>query len=419
MDQLIGFRALQGLGAGGLMVGALSIIGDIVPPRERGRYQGYMAGVFAIASVIGPLIGGFLVDNLSWRWVFYVNLPVGAIALAVIAVVLQGSTERRSHVIDYAGVGSLAVGAGLLTLGLTWGGAQYAWTSPEVVAAFAVGVVGVVAFVVVERFAQEPLIPLRLFRNGIFNTSSAMAFLVGMAMFGALVYLPLFLQVVHGVTPTKSGLKLLPLMGGLLLASSVGGRTISKRGRYRAFPIAGTVFIAAGMWLLSRIGVSTTYLLLSGGMVVLGIGLGLVMPVLVLAVQNAVPPGDMGTATSASTFFRSIGAVFGVAIFGSIFANRLGYWLPKDLPRSAHLTTKAASALLHEDPAQLRRLPPAIHTGLIDAFASSLHTVFLWAVPFGVAAFLVSLFLREVPLRDTRDIPLAAVAADVVPDPTD
>ena len=410
MDELIGFRALQGLGAGGLMVGALSIIGDIVPPRERGRYQGYMAGVFAIASVIGPLIGGFFVDNLSWRWVFYVNLPVGAVALAVIAVVLQASTERRSHAIDYLGVAGVTVGAGSLTLGLTWGGTEYGWSSPQIIASFAIGVAAVIGFVVVERYAPEPLIPLRLFRSSIFNTTSAMAFLVGMAMFGALVYLPLFFQVVHQVNATQSGLWLLPLMGGLLLSASAGGRAISKLGRYRAFPIAGTIFIALGMWLLSRIGISTAYPFIAAGMAVLGVGLGLVMPVLVLAVQNAVPPSDMGTATSSSTFFRSVGGVFGVAIFGSIFANRLGYWLPRDLPASAHLNAHEAGALLHENPVQLEKLPPAIHSGLIDAFASSLHTVFLWAVPFGIAAFLVSLLLREVPLRDTGAASIARAA---------
>jgi EmrB/QacA subfamily drug resistance transporter len=410
MTELIGFRALQGLGAGGLMVGALSIIGDLVPPRERGRYQGYMGGVFAISSVVGPLIGGFFVDNLSWRWVFYVNLPVGAVALAVVAVVLQHSTERRSHRIDYEGAAALAVGAGLITLALTWGGTQYPWGSTEVIACFVVGFVAVVAFVFIERRAVEPLIPLRLFRGSIFNTTSLMAFLVGMAMFGALVYLPLFFQVVHQVTPTQSGLWLLPLMAGLLAASIVSGRAISKLGRYRAFPIAGAVLIAVGMWLLSRIGVPTAYLFIAGGMVVLGIGLGLVMPVLVLAVQNAVDARDMGAATSASTFFRSVGGVFGVAIFGSIFANRLGYWLPRDLPASAHLTTKAAGALLHEPPAQLEKLPPAIHTGLIDAFSSSLHTVFLWAVPFGIAAFLVSLLVREVPLRDSGAATIARAA---------
>jgi EmrB/QacA subfamily drug resistance transporter len=412
MDELIGFRALQGLGAGGLIVGALSIIGDIVPPRERGRYQGYLGGVFGVASVIGPLIGGFLVDNLSWRWVFYVNLPVGAVALMVIAAVLQGSTERRSHTIDYAGAVALATGAGTITLALTWGGTQYAWGSAEVVGLFAAGLVAVVAFVLVERVAAEPLIPLPLFRNGIFRTASAMSFLVGTAMFGALVYLPLFLQVVHEVTPTQSGLKLLPLIGGLIVASVLSGRAISKLGRYRAFPIAGTALISVGMWLLSRIGVSTSYLFLSVGMAVLGLGLGLVMPVLVLAVQNAVHPRDLGTATSASTFFRSIGGSFGVAIFGSIFANRLAYWLPRDLPASAHLSTRAAGTLLHASPAKLKTLPPAVHHGLIDAFASSLHTVFLTAVPFGIAAFFVSLLLREVPLRESGATSVAAATAD-------
>ncbi|MDX6479683.1 MAG: hypothetical protein QOG85_193 [Gaiellaceae bacterium] len=410
--ELILFRGLQGLGAGGLMVGALSIIGDIVPPRERGRYQGYMGGVFAIASVVGPLIGGFFVDNLSWRWCFYVNLPVGVVALIVVGAVLQGSTERKSHRIDYEGAAVLAVGAGLITLALTWGGTQYPWGSWQVVGSFIVGAVAVAGFIVIERYAVEPLIPLRLFRNGVFNVSSAMAFLVGMAMFGALVYLPLFFQAVHGVSATTSGLWLLPLMGGLLVASTGSGRTISKIGRYRAFPIAGTLCITLGMWLLSRIGVSTAYLFIAAGMVVLGIGLGLVMPVIVLAVQNSADPRDLGTATSASTFFRSIGGVFGVAIFGSIFVNRLGHWLPRDLPKSAHLTTKQADALLHSTPEKLKALPAAIHTGLIDAFSSSLHTVFVCAVPFGAAAFLVSLLLREVPLRAAHGESLAAAVAD-------
>jgi len=427
MLELTGFRALQGLGAGGLMVTALAIIGDVVPPRERGRYQGYMGAVFAVASVIGPLIGGFLTQHASssvaagWRWVFYVNLPVGAIALAVIAVVLHDdASERREHRIDYEGAFALAVGAGMLTLGLTWGGTQYPWSSWQVIASFLIGVAGVIAFIAIERRAAEPLIPLRLFRNGIFRTSTAMSFLIGVAMFGTIIYVSLFLQVVHEVTPTVSGLKLLPLMGGLLVASIGSGRTISKIGRYRAFPIAGTALVSAGMFLLSRIGVSTGYLLLSVAMAVLGFGLGLVMPVLVLAVQNAVPRPDMGVATAGSIFFRSIGGSFGVAIFGTIFANRLAYWLPRDIPAkllaSAHLNAGSAGALLHSDPTTMAKLPPAIHTGLTDAFSSSLHTVFLWAVPIGVIAFLVSLLLREVPLRDSRGESLAAAMADAAPE---
>ena len=400
MAELIGFRALQGLGAGGLMVGALAIIGDLVPPRERGRYQGYMGGVFALSSVVGPLIGGFFVDNLSWRWVFYVNLPVGAVALVVVAAVLPAAGVRRAHRIDFEGAALLAGGAGALTLALTWGGTQYAWGSGAIVGLFAAGAALIALFALQERRAAEPIIPPHLFSNGIFNASAAMSFLVALAMFGAIIYLPLFLQVVHGITPTSSGLRLLPLMGGVLTASILGGRAISRIGRYRAFPIAGSVLMTAGMAMLSRIGVGTSYLWLSVSMLVLGLGMGLVMPVLVLAVQNSVAPRDLGTATSSTTFFRSIGGSFGVAIFGAIFTNRLGYWLPRELPASARLGSGNAATLLHASPARLKALPAGVHTGLVQAFAHSLHAVFLWAVPFGVLAFVVSLLLREVPLRD-------------------
>ncbi len=413
MSELIGFRALQGLGAGGLMVGAFAIIGDLVPPRERGRYQGYMGGVFALSSVVGPLIGGFFVDNLSWRWVFYVNVPVGILAFLVVGAVLHAPTARRSHRIDVEGALLLAVGAGALTLALTWGGTQYPWSSAEVVGLFVVGALALAAFAVQERRAVEPIIPPRLFANGIFDASAGMSFLVALAMFGAIIYLPLFLQVVHEVTPTSSGLRLLPLMGGVLSASIGGGRLISKLGRYRAFPIVGTAVMTAGMALLSRVGVHTSYLWLSLSMLVLGLGMGLVMPVLVLAVQNAVEPRDLGSATSSVTFFRSIGGSFGVAIFGAIFANRLGYWLPRELPRHVHVQGGTAATLLHSSPARLHALAPAVHEGLIQAFANSLHAVFLWAVPFGILAFLVSLTLREVPLRERAGVrPGTAEGAD-------
>jgi EmrB/QacA subfamily drug resistance transporter len=413
MIELTAFRALQGLGAGGLIVIALAIIGDVVPPRERGRYQGYMGGVFAIASVIGPLIGGFLTQHASWRWVFYVNLPVGAVALVVIAIVLHDDpAERKAHWIDYKGAAALAVGAGMLTLGLTWGGTQYPWLSWHVIGAFLIGIGGVAAFVAIERRAAEPLIPLRLFRNDVFRSSVTMSFLVGAAMFGTIIYVSLYLQVVHGTTPTAAGLKLLPLMGGVLAASIWGGRKISKIGRYRAFPIAGTALISVGLFLLSRVGASSGYVLLSVAMLVLGAGLGLVMPVLVLAVQNAVPRPEMGVATASSIFFRSIGGSFGVAIFGAIFANRLAYWLPRELPASAHLSTAQAGALLHSKLSTIAALPPPVHQGLINAFSNSLHTVFLWAVPVGVLAFVVSLFLREVPLRESGGESLAAAVVE-------
>jgi EmrB/QacA subfamily drug resistance transporter len=412
MNQLIAFRALQGLGAGGLIVSAFAVIGDVVPPRERGRYQGYMGGVFAFASVLGPLIGGFLVDNFSWRWVFYVNVPVGIVALIVVGAVLPEIAGRKAHRLDIEGAVLLIVWAGLLTLGLTWGGTTYPWGSGTIISIFAVGVVAIVLFVLQERRAAEPIIPLHLFRNSIFSCSATIGFLVACAMFGAIFYLPLFLQIVQGATPTSSGLRLLPLMAGLLVASISSGRAITRMGRYRPFPIAGTALIAVGMWLLSRISATTSYASVSVGMVVLGVGLGLVMPVLVLAVQNAVDHRDMGAATASTTFFRSIGGSFGIAIFGAIFVNRLAYWLPKTMPVTAHLTNGKIAGLLHENPVQLKRLPPAIHTGLVEGIANSLQTVFLWAIPLGVVAFLVSLLLREVPLRERSPATIAAAAAD-------
>jgi EmrB/QacA subfamily drug resistance transporter len=403
MVELIGFRGVQGLGAGGLIVGAQAIIGDIVPPRDRGRYMGMIGGVFALASIAGPLLGGFIVDNLSWRWVFYVNVPIGALALVVVAAVLHGRTERVSHRIDIEGVVLLSIGVGALTLALTWGGTQYAWSSSTIAALFAVGAVFLGLFALQERRASEPVIPPQLFANRVFNVASASGFIVGVAMFGAIIYLPLYMQVVHGVSPTSSGLRLLPLMAGLLGASIVSGRAITKLGRYKMFPVAGTAIMTIGLYLLSFLGVHTAYWELSIGMLVLGIGLGLVMQVLVLAVQNAVDPRDLGVATSAATFFRSIGGSFGVAIFGAIFANRLAHWLPRLVPQAA-LVHGNATNLVHASPARLRALPPAVHTGLVEAISRSLHSVFLWAIPFGVVAFLVTLFLREVPLRSgTRE----------------
>ena len=397
MGQLIAFRALQGVGAGGLMVGAQAIIGDIVPPRERGRYMGVIGSVFGVASVAGPLLGGFLVDTLSWRWVFYVNMPIGAVAVAIVALRLHLHTPKTGHQIDYRGAALLSAAVAALILAVTWGGNQYAWGSLTILGLVGAGLVLVAAFVWQERRAPEPVIPLSLFRSPVFNVASAMGFTIGMAMFGAIVYIPLFLQLVYGASPTSSGLRMLPLMGGLLVASIASGRAISAIGRYKMFPIAGTAFIVVGMFLLSLLGVGTAPWLASLYMLVVGVGIGLVMQVLVLVVQNDARPQDMGVATSTATFFRSVGGSFGVAIFGAIFASRLADEIRKLPPDVA----RQLAAGVHLTPEQARHLPPEIHDAFLNAFAHSLHGVFLWGMVAALIPFGLSWMLKEVPLRTT------------------
>ena len=406
MGQLIGFRALQGIGAGGLIVGAQAIIGDIVPPRERGRYMGLIGAVFAVASVAGPLLGGFIVDNLSWRWVFYVNLPVGVVAVAIVALKLHLPTVRRPHDIDYLGAGLLAGGVSALILLTTWGGNQYAWGSATIISLGAVGLMLLAAFVWQEHRTSEPLIPLTLFHSRIFNVASAMSFTIGMAMFGAIVFIPLYLQLVYGASPTASGLRMLPLMGGLLVAAVASGRVISAVGRYKVFPIAGTAILVGGMFLLSRLGVGTAPWLASLYMLVVGVGIGLVMQVLVLVVQNDARPEDLGVATSTATFFRSVGGSFGVAIFGAIFASRLANAL-------THLPASSAAALkggIHLNPQQVKHLPPNVRADFLNAFAHSLHGVFLWGMLMAVIPFGLSWMLKEIPLRTTLHPPEVAGA---------
>jgi EmrB/QacA subfamily drug resistance transporter len=397
MGELIGFRALQGIGAGGLMVSAQAIIADIVSPRERGRYMGLIGSVFAVASVAGPLLGGFLVDSLSWRWVFYVNLPVGAVAIVIVATRLHLHTPAVRHQLDVLGAALLSGSVTALILLTTWGGNEYAWGSPTIVGLGIAGVALLATFIWWETRATEPILPLQLFRSRVFTVSNAMGFTIGMAMFGAIVFIPLYLQLVYGASPTSSGLRLLPLMTGLLVAAIASGRIISRIGRYKAFPIAGTAVLVCGMYLLSRLGVGTAPWLASLYMLVVGVGIGLVMQVLVLVVQNDVRPQEIGVATSTATFFRSVGGSFGVAIFGTIFASRLSSQL-SHLPRA--ITAHLGSGV-HLNPEQAKQLPPNVHADFLQAFSHSLHGVFLWGMAISAIPFALSWLLKEVPLRTT------------------
>jgi EmrB/QacA subfamily drug resistance transporter len=392
MSELIAFRALQGLGGGGLMVTTIAVVGDIIPPRDRGRYQGFFGAVFGVSTVIGPLLGGFFVDNLSWRWIFYVNLPIGALALGVIGVAFQARADHVRHKVDYLGAVVLAGGLSAIVLFTSLGGTSYAWGSPQIVGLIVVGVVLLVVFPFVEARAAEPILPLELFRNRIFVTTSAIGFIVGLALFGAVTFVPLYLQVVRGYSPTASGLQLTPMMAGVLVTSILSGNLISRTGRYKRFPIAGTALMTVGMFLLSRLGVHTSGLVASAYMVVLGLGLGMVMQVLVLAVQNSVDYRLLGVATSGSTLFRQVGGSIGVAMFGAVFSNRLASELAGRLPAGAKIPTSASPAVVHQ-------LPAAVKGPYIDAFSSALHPVFLVAAVISSCAFLLTWALQEVPLR--------------------
>jgi EmrB/QacA subfamily drug resistance transporter len=397
LDMLIIFRAIQGLGAGGLMVGAQSIIGDVVAPRERGKYQGLFGAVFALATVVGPLLGGFLTQDVSWRWVFYVNLPLGAIALTVTAVVLPGQLHRVHHVIDYAGAILLTLGVTALILLTSLGGTTYAWASAPIIILGVAGVILLVVFALVERRAVEPILPLKLFANKVFSATSAIGFVVGMSLFGAVTFLPVFLQVAKGADPTNSGLQLLPLMGGLLVTSISSGLIISRWGRYKVFPVVGTAVMTVGLYLLSTVDAGTSDLVMYSFMLVLGLGLGGVMQVLVIAVQNSVDHRDLGVATAGATFFRSIGGSFGTAIFGALFANLLRGRLARHLAGLPIPKGLGASV----SPGELAHLPAAIHQGITAAYSSTIDTVLLVAVPIAALGFLLTWLLPEVHLRRT------------------
>lgn len=402
MTLLIVWRGLQGIGAGGLMVTSMALIADVIPLRDRGKYQGAIGAVFGVSTVIGPLLGGLFTDHLTWRWAFYVNVPI-AIAVVIAAARTIPSVKAVGRpVIDYLGIAMVTVGASSLILATSWGGNQYAWGSPVIIALFVLGLAALTVFCFVEFRAKEPMLPMRLFGNPVFTVCSILSFIVGFAMLGAMIFLPTYLQYVDGDSATLSGVRTLPMVIGLLVASIFSGNVVSKTGRYRIFPIVGSLVMAVGLFLLSRMGPDSGVRLESLYMLVLGLGIGLSMQVLTIAVQNTVDYSDLGTATSGVTFFRTLGSAFGTAVFGTIYANALGPNLKDGIASAARAGgDPAVLAKASQSPEGLHSLPGAQVAPLAQAYADTLHTVFLWTVPVAALGFVVALFLKEVKLRDT------------------
>ncbi len=412
---LIVARAVQGIGAGGLMVTSMALIADVIPLRERGKYQGALGAVFGVTTVVGPTLGGLFTDHASWRWCFYVNVPLAILMIVIAARAIPRVRTVIRPVIDYAGIALVAVGVSCLILGLEWGGQQYPWGSSTIIGLFIAAVIALTAFVFVELRAAEPMLPMHLFRSNVFTVCSILSFIVGFAMLGAMTYLPSYLQYVDGVSATVSGVRTLPMVVGLFITSIISGQVVGRTGRYKYFPIAGTAVMALGLYLMSTMGRGTGIWFESLYMLVLGMGIGLAMQVLTIVVQNTVPYADLGTATSGVTFFRTLGSTFGTAIFGTLYNNQIGTRLAEALAR-----TPGVSAQVAQNPQLLRKLPEEQAAPIIDAYATSIDYVFRWVVPVAVVGFLIAWLLKEVPLRDS----MRAEASDVgggfsVPDSAD
>jgi EmrB/QacA subfamily drug resistance transporter len=395
MAQLITFRALQGLGAGGLMVSAMATLGDLVSPRERGKYMSYMMVIMMLATIGGPLVGGVITTDFSWRWIFYINLPVGGAALVYLMAVLHVPANRIQHKVDYLGGGLLAVAATAIILLATWGGTEYGWGSFQIIGLAVIAVATIAGFYVTEMRADEPMLPLHVFRNRNFSVAMALTFLTGVAMFGAMTFLPLYQQTVQGASPTVSGLMLTPMMIGVTITSILAGQVTTRTGKYKVFPILGGGIMGLGMFLLTSLTVHTTRFTSGVYYVVLGLGLGFTMQMVSLIAQNSVEQRDMGVASSARMFFQQIGGSLGVAAFGAIFARRLTESLAASASHGVHINAAGGNL----DPATVDSLKPAVRQDVFVAIAHAVQGVFYWAVPAAALVFLLAWLVKEVPLR--------------------
>lgn len=409
MDQLIAFRTLQGLGAGGLLVGAIATIGDMVSPRERGQYMGYMMGAMMLAMIGGPLVGGYITDSLSWRWIFYINMPIGGAALIYLIATLHLPRRKVQHKVDYPGAALLALATASIVLVTTWGGTQYAWRSAQILGLGALAVVTTAAFLAVEARAAEPILPLHVFRNRNFSLVTAMSFLLGLAMFGAFTFLPIYQQTVQHLSATGSGLMLIPLMIGSTVTTLIAGQVTTRTGRYKALPIIGAGIMTVGMYLLTGLGLTTSRLTSGLYFVVLGVGMGFLMQITTLVAQNSVEPRDMGVASSSRTFFQQIGGSIGVAAFGAIFARRLTEVMSAELP-GVRLNAGGGQF----SPVVVSHLPAVLRHDVLSAIVQADRSVFFWAAPSAAVVFILAWLIKEVPLRGRAAAPAEQPATELV-----